>query len=133
MKGKSILLKGTKVEVTNASRQILDNYLRNYEIYQFPKDDSNYALTNENFFEIELTLFDELYQLEVFPIEIRSADYISFVDGKPSEDKKSPCQTFKGNIKNTDHEVRLSINENGVSGFIQLEDQKLFIRKIHQI
>lgn len=44
-------------------------------------------------------------------------------------DEKAPCQTFKGNVKDTDRAVRLSINENGISGFIQLEDQKLFIEK----
>lgn len=129
MKRKSIALKGTKVEVTDTDREILDSYLRDYETFEFPKDENNYALTDEDFFDIELTLLENKYHIEVFPNEIRSVDYVGFVDGKPSGDKRSPCQTFKGTNKDSNREVRLSINENGISGFIQLEDQKLFIEK----
>lgn len=85
-------------------------------------------LRTGGFFDIEVELFDKKYQLEVIPNEIRTDDFQSYINGK-LVDGKGPCETFKGNIKNTDREVRLCINENGISGFIQLEDQKLFIEK----
>lgn len=128
MKRKRILLKGTKTTVGEADQRTLENYLTNYEIHEFPRNEAAYSLTNEDGFDIEIELFGKQYQLEVYPNELRTDDHQGAIDGKQVE-AKSPCSTFKGTVKGTDRAVRLSINESGISGFIQLEDQKLFIMK----
>lgn len=99
MKAKSIVLKGAKVEATEADREILSNYLNRYELLEFPKDEKAYTLTDEDFFEIEVTLFGTTYQLELFPYELRTDDYQSAVDGKIVEGTRSPCRTFRGTVK----------------------------------
>jgi|GEM_PF-5262766 Reprolysin family propeptide. len=130
MKRKSILLEGTKTTVGEADRRILDNYLTNYEIHEFPRNGTAYSLTDEDGFDIEIELFGQRYQLEVYPNELRTDDFQVAIDGKPvPAEARSPCSTFKGNVQGTDRAVRLSIDEYGISGFIQLEDQKLYITK----
>lgn len=130
MKAKSIVLKGANVEAAQADREILGRYLSNYELLEFPKDEKSYSLANdEDFFNMEVTLFGVHYQLEVFPYEMRTDDYQSAINGKVVEGGIGPCRTFRGNVKDTDQIVRLTITEEGMSGFIQLEGQKLFVRK----
>lgn len=130
MKRKSILLRGTKTVVGEADRRILDSYLTNYEIHELPKDEAAYSLTDDDGFDIAIELFGQQYQLEVYPNELRTDDFQNAINGKLVKmERKSSCTTFKGVVKGTNREVRLSINEYGISGFIQLEDQKLFVTK----
>ena len=60
MKRKRILLKGTKTTAGEADQRTLENYLTNYEIHEFPRNEAAYSLTNEDGFDIEIELFGKM-------------------------------------------------------------------------
>ena len=127
MNKQKIILRNKSFTPSDSARRKLKSYLKNFEISELP-DNSIYLSSGENHIDLEIELFSKKYLLELLPNDLRTSNCRSASNGNILE-KRNPCRTFKGVVKNTDQSVRLLINEKGLSGYIQLKDQKLFIEK----
>ena len=129
MKKKNITLETKQGYATEAEYSILADNLLYYEILDLLKFDSEDFFVDAELIELTIEVFGKTYQMEIVQNELRTYDYQRAIDGNIFQTKLDPCQTFRGKVKGTEGEVRFSIFKNGISGFFQLEDQKIFLER----
>lgn len=110
-------------------KQKIDPFLSTYRIYDLNIKEIYKSLTHSEIEEVSLAVFDTTINLVLIPNEIRSFDYKTFVNGK-EQSGENEIHTYEGFVKNTNHEVRITIYENGLRGYIQLLDKKLYVDQL---
>lgn len=123
---KKFKLIGREANVTYADTEVIKKRLKNFELLEFLNTKELNILIGEDHFELEITLLNKTYHLELFAHDLRTSDYRCAVNGELLKEN-SPNSTFKGSLKGTGNRVRLSITEHGITGFIEMDDHKLFI------
>lgn len=110
-----------------------DERMSDYRVYQLDLmmlRNAIYAAPSRSEENIRLNLSEnESYSLTIEPRDIRSADYKLMVatDHGTIELPRSANQTFRGYRNTKDQDVRLTISEGFISGFITIKNRDLYI------
>ncbi|MGN5955534.1 M12 family metallo-peptidase [Sphingobacterium lactis] len=134
------MAKEIDIALLKVSKSLEDGFsmgkiLRKYEIHTCPTDLTGLIGEMQLPVKLRLIVGGEEFLIDLVPNDLRSGDYISYIDGQPDNDHPGTklITTFKGTISKTDDEVRLSIFDDQIRGFIQVADEKLFIDSLEKV